>query len=167
VPTLAQRDTPHPPPDVTNATSPSPSRYGAIRNAALQRGLAPLTDPIELDALIENLAAAALYVLGTHTGTRVHYWRDRKHQVDLVFDHPTDPMAFEIGSSPRHPVSGLREFSAQFPRFAGRCYLVTPESVLLRPRQTSTGIGTMSLEHFLLAAGRQTETALAQRLGSM
>jgi hypothetical protein len=63
-------------------------------------------------------------------------------------------------------VSGLRELASRFPRFAGRCHLVTPESTLLRPEQSRTGVGTMSLDHFLVAVGRQAEAAVAERLGA-
>ncbi|MDN5749344.1 MAG: ATP-binding protein [Pseudonocardia sp.] len=140
---------------------------GALRNAALQRGLAPLTDPVEMGALLENLAAATLHVLAQHSGVRLHHWRDRPHEVDLVLDHPTHPVAFEIGSSPRHSRAGLREFSARFPRFAGRCYVVAPEAPLIQPDEGSSGVGSLSLEHFLIAVGRQAEAALAARLGSV
>lgn len=139
---------------------------GALRNAALQRGVAPLTDPVEMGALLENLAAASLHVLAQHSGVRLHYWRDRQHEVDLVLDHPTHPVAFEIGSSPRHSRAGLREFAARFPRFAGKCWIVAPEAPLLQPDEGASGVGTMSMEHFLVAVGRQSEEALARRLGS-
>ncbi|MGQ0773107.1 MAG: hypothetical protein ACT4NY_01590 [Pseudonocardiales bacterium] len=65
-----------------------------------RRGLAPLHDPVERGALLENLAAATLHTLALHSGIRLHYWRDRSVEVDLVFDHPTEPMAFEIEYKP-------------------------------------------------------------------
>lgn len=99
---------------------------GAVRNAALQRGLAPLHDPVETGTLLENLAAATLHTLALHSGIRLHYWRDRTTEVDLVFDHPTQPLAFEVAASPRHSVVDLRALAERFPRFAGRCYLVAP-----------------------------------------
>ena len=137
---------------------------GALRNAALQRGLAPLSDPVEMGALIENLAAATLHVLAQHSGLRLHHWRDGRHEVDLVLDHPTHPVAFEIGSSPRHSRAGLKAFAERFPRFAGRCWVVAPEAPVLLPREGSDGIGSLPLEHFLIAVGRQAEHALARRL---
>ncbi len=101
---------------------------GAVRNAALQRGLAPLHDPVETGVLLENLAAATLHSLALHSGIRLHYWRDRTVEVNLVFDHPTEPMAFEVAASTRHSIAGLRALAERFPRFAGRCYLVAPEA---------------------------------------
>jgi len=139
---------------------------GAVRNAALQRGLAPLHDPVETGALLENLAAATLHTLALHSGIRLYYWRDRTVEVDLVFDHPTEPMAFEIASSPRHPTTGLRALAERFPRFAGRCYLVAPEAPFLHPHATSSGVGNLPLDQFLLAVGRQAEAAMIRNLWS-
>lgn len=139
---------------------------GAVRNAALQRGIAPLHDPVETGMLLENLAAATLHALALHSGVRLHYWRDRGIEVDLVFDHPAAPMAFEIATSPRHQVSGLRALIDRFPRFAGQCYLVAPGAPLLHPDAASTGVGSLPLDHFLLAAGRQAEAAVTRNLGA-
>ncbi|MGH3913736.1 MAG: ATP-binding protein [Pseudonocardiaceae bacterium] len=137
---------------------------GAVRNAALQRGLAPLHDPVEMGALLENLAATTLHTLALHSGIRLYYWRDRTVEVDLVLDHPTEPMAFEIAASSRHSIAGLRALAERFPRFAGRCYLVAPDAPLLHPPATSSGVGSLPLDQFLLAAGRQAEAAMAQNL---
>lgn len=137
---------------------------GAIRNAALQRGMAPLTDPIETGVLLENLAAATLHALALYSGVRLHHWRDGKREVDLVLDDPSAPLAFEIGSSPRHPVDGLRAFAERFPRFAGGCYLVAPDAPLLAPEEAASGVGSVPLDHFLVAAGRQAEAAMARSL---
>lgn len=137
---------------------------GAVRNAALQRGLAPLGDPVETGALLENLAAATLHTLALHSGTRLYYWRDRTVEVDLLFDHPTEPMAFEIAASPRHSTIGLRALAERFPRFAGRCYLVAPEAPLLHPQLASSGVGSLPLDQFLLAVGRQAESAMTRNL---
>lgn len=132
----------------------------------MQRGLAPLHDPVERGALLENLAAATLHTLALHSGIRLHYWRDRTVEVDLVFDHPTEPMAFEIATSPRHSTAGLRAFAERFPRFVGRCYLVAPEASLLHPHAVSSGVGSLPLDQFLLAVGRQAEAAMVRNLWS-
>jgi predicted AAA+ superfamily ATPase len=137
---------------------------GAVRNAALQRGLAPLDDPPELGLLIENLAAATLRSLALHEGVRLHHWREGRDEVDLVFDHPSEPLAFEIGSSPEHSRRGLQAFAARHPRFAGRCYLVAPRAFVAHPPATSSGVGTLPLDLFLLVVGAQAERALADRL---
>ena len=81
---------------------------GAIRNAALQRGLAPLSNNIEMGELLENLVATTLRSLALHANVRLYHWRDGKQEVDLVFDHPDQPMAFEIGSSPDHSRAGMQ-----------------------------------------------------------
>lgn len=137
---------------------------GAVRNAALQRGLAPLHDPVETGTLLENLVATTLHTLALHSGIRLHYWRDRAIEVDLVFDHPTEPMAFEVAASTSHSIVGLRTLVERFPRFAGRCYLVAPEAPLLHPHATSSGVGSLPLDQFLIAAGSQAEAAMTRNL---
>lgn len=139
---------------------------GAIRNAALQRGLTPLADPTELGALLENLVAATVRSLALHTGVRLHHWRDGKHEVDLIFDDPGQPLAFEIGSSPDHPRTGLIALREKHPRFRGRCYIVAPQASVTQPDATATGIGTLPLDLFLQVVGAQAEAALAARLGT-
>ena len=139
---------------------------GAIRNAALQRGLAPLDNPTELGVLLENLVAATVRSLALHTGVRLHHWRDGKHEVDLIFDHPDQPLAFEIGSSPDHPRAGMMALHEKHPRFRGRCYLVAPQATVTRPEATATGIGTLPLDLFLQVVGAQAEAALAASLGT-
>ena len=137
---------------------------GAIRNAALQRGLAPLDNPVELGTLLENLVAATLRSLSLHVGVRLHHWREGKHEIDLVFDHPDKPLAFEIGSSPDHSRAGARAFRERHPRFAGRCYLVAPQASVTHPETTAAGVGTLPLDLFLLAVGAQAEQGLARNL---
>jgi predicted AAA+ superfamily ATPase len=138
---------------------------GAIRNAALQRGLAPLDNPVELGMLLENLVAANLRSLALQTGARIHHWRDGKYEVDLVYDQPEDPLAFEIGSSPDHPRGGLRAFIERHPRFEGRGYLVTPQVAVTPPSPATGGIGSVPLDLFLEVLGAQAEAALAVNLG--
>jgi predicted AAA+ superfamily ATPase len=138
---------------------------GAVRNAALQRGLAPLDNPTELGLLLENLVAATLHALAVHSDVRLFHWRDGRFEVDFVLDHPTAPLAFEVGSSPDHPRTGLKALADRYSRFAGRCYLVAPRTALVRPDQTASGIGTIPLDTFLIAVSRQAEAALLSRLG--
>lgn len=137
---------------------------GAIRNAALQRGLAPLDNPVELGTLLENLVAATIRSLSLHAGVRLYHWRDGKDEIDLVFDHPDQPLAFEIGSSPDHSRAGAQAFVERHPRFAGRCYLVAPQAPVAHPTTTASGIGTLPLDLLLLAVGAQAEQALGQNL---
>lgn len=137
---------------------------GAIRNAALQRGLAPLDNPVELGALLENLIAATLRSLSLHAGVRLYHWRDGKHEIDLVFDHPDLPLAFEIGSSPDHSRAGVQAFMERHPKFVGRCYLVAPQVPVTHPGATASGVGTLPLDLFLLAIGAQAEQSLARNL---
>jgi len=137
---------------------------GAIRNAALQRGLAPLDYPNELGMLLENLVAATLHSLAIHSGVRLFYWRDGKHEVDLLLDHPEVPLAFEIGSSADHHRTGLAALAERYPRFQGRCYLAAAHAPLIYPSQSASGVGTLPLDLFLVACARQAEAALALRL---
>lgn len=140
---------------------------GAARNAALQRGLAPLDDPSEMGVLLENAAAAALHALAEQSGHRLFHWRDRnKHEVDLVLDDPAGPLAFEIGSSVRHSRSGLAALMDRHPRFRGGCFLVTPDSPRVVPPGAESGIGTLPLDMFLLACGRQAAAGLRRRLSA-
>jgi predicted AAA+ superfamily ATPase len=139
---------------------------GAIRNAALQRGLAPLDNPTELGVLLENLVAATVRSLALHTGVRLYHWRDGKHEVDLVFDHPDQPLAFEIGSSPDHPRTGIAALHEKHPRFRGRCYFVAPQVSVTQPTATPSGIGTLPLDLFLQVVGAQADAALAASLGA-
>ena len=139
---------------------------GAIRNAALQRGLAPLDNPTELGVLLENLVAATLRSLALHTGVRLYHWREGKHEVDLIFDHPELPLAFEIGLSPDHPRAGITALHERHPRFRGRCYVVAPQASVTQPDATASRIGTLPLDLFLQVVGAQAEAALAASLGA-
>ena len=133
---------------------------GAVRNAALHRGLALLEDPVEMGALLENLASSSLHALAQRTDIRLFHWRDGKHEVDLVFAHPDRPLAFEIASSPKHSRSGLRALIKRHPRFRGGCYLVAPQAPVFNP--DDSGIGTLPLDMLLLAVGTQTNRHLAR-----
>ena len=136
---------------------------GAVRNAALQRGVGPLTDAEEMGLLFENLAAGHLHALARQTQVRLYHWREGRHEVDLVYDHPEQPLAFEIASSVRHSTAGLQRFVERFPRFRGRCHLVSPDAPAAPPDRR-TGIGLLPLDLLLLAASRQADRALALRL---
>lgn len=138
---------------------------GAVRNAALQRGVAPLSDPVEMGVLMENLAASHLHALSQHSQVRLYHWRSGNDEVDLVFDHPESPMAFEIGSSAGHRRSGLHRFIERYPRFKGRCYVVAPEILARSAAAAADGVGTISLDLFLLAVSAQAESELRSRLG--
>lgn len=139
---------------------------GAIRNAALQRGLAPLDNPEEQGTLVENLVAATLRSLALHTGSRLYHWREGKHEVDLVLDHPERPLALEVASSPQHSRTGLQVFAERHPRFRRGTYLVTPQAAVIHPEATPSGVGTVPLDLLLLLASAQAEAALAHGLGT-
>jgi predicted AAA+ superfamily ATPase len=139
---------------------------GAVRNAALQRGLAPLDDPAEMGVLLENLVAATLHTLATQAGLRLFHWREGRTEVDLVVDDPNGPLAFEVATSPRHPRTGLRALMARHPRFRGGCYIVAPRARVELPSASPDDIGTLPLDLFLIACGRHAEAALLARLGT-
>lgn len=136
----------------------------AVRNAALQRGTAPLDDDTEMGLLRENLAAAHLKALAAQTQARLYHWRAGRDEVDLVYDHPQQPLAFEVASSPGHHRHGLRAFAEQHPRFAGGCYLVSP-SAPLTPA-SSERIGSLPFDLYLLLVSQQAERALHEHLGT-
>lgn len=138
---------------------------GAVRNAALHRGLAPLGDTVEQGLLLENLVAASLRSLAVLSGFRLHHWRDGSREVDLILDHPGKPLAFEIASSPSHSRVGLQALIERHPRFEGRAYLVAPQSPVAHPQSSRSGIGSLPVDDLLLAVGAQAHQALIDRVG--
>jgi predicted AAA+ superfamily ATPase len=137
---------------------------GAVRNAALQRGLGPLNDLSEMGLLIENLVAGHLHALSQQTQVRIYHWRQGNDEVDLIYDHPERPLAFEIGSSASHHRRGLKAFMQRFPRFKGRVFLVAPDLLPRSPSDRSEHVGTLPLDLLLLALGAQAEKVLMDRL---
>ena len=137
----------------------------AVRNAALHRGLAPLSDPDEQGRLLENLAAATVNTLAAHAGVRLHHWRDGNREVDLIYDDPRQPLAFEIASSPSHSLRGLEALIERHHRFRGNSYLIAPQATMIHPHDDSRGIGMLPLDTFLLAVGAQAHQAMLARLG--
>jgi predicted AAA+ superfamily ATPase len=138
---------------------------GAVRNAALQRGLGPLTDTAEMGLLIENLVAAHLHALGQQAQVRVHYWRRGGDEVDFIYDHPTAPLAFEVGMSASHSRKGLQALKQAFPKFNHRCFVVSPDANLKSPESAFDGIGTLPIDLLLVAISSQAAQNLQHQLG--
>jgi len=139
---------------------------GAVRNAALQRGIAPLTDMVEMGLPMENLVAGHLHALSQQSQVRLYHWREGNDEVGLIYDHPEAPLAFEIGSSLRHGRGSFRKFIERFPRFRGRCFLVVPHVVSTRPAENSDEVGTLPLDLLLLVISAQAENESAIRFAS-
>jgi predicted AAA+ superfamily ATPase len=137
---------------------------GAVRNAALQRGVGPLYDDYEMGLLAENMAAGHLFAESQQSQVRLYHWRDKRDEIDLVYDHPDGPLAFEMASSAGHHRKGIRAFMSRFPRFEGRCYLVAPDAPARRPEDELDRIGALPLDLFLLAVSAQAERGLKNRL---
>jgi len=137
---------------------------GALRNAALLRGLAPLKDPAEMGILLENSAAAHLHALSQLTSIRTFYWRDKKNEVDLIYDDPNGPLAFEITASSQHKTNSLHELQERYPTFDDGAYLITPDAIPTHPSQNTQRIGRLPFDLFLLAVGIHAENALQQRI---
>lgn len=137
----------------------------AVRNAALQRGIAPLSDPAEMGVLLENMVASHLHALAQQSGVRLYHWRERKQEVDLVYDHPTEPLVIEVASGRRHSIRSLKALQAKYPRFRGRCYIVAPNVQPAMPKPDGT-IGRVPLDLFLIAAGVQAEHDLSRQLAT-
>jgi predicted AAA+ superfamily ATPase len=114
--------------------------------------------------LIENMAASHLHALGEQSQTRLYYWRDKNDEIDLIYDHPDHPVAFEVARSSSHHRRGIAAFTARYPRFEGRCYLISENGNLSRPHDNWDHIGTIPLDLFLLIVGSQAEKELAARL---
>jgi predicted AAA+ superfamily ATPase len=122
-----------------------------------------LSDHAEMGLLLENMVAGHLHALVQESQIRLYHWREKNAEIDLVFDHPEQPLAFEIGMSGAHHRKGIAEFVARFPRFQKRCYLVAPDLEARRPQDSWDDIGSLPLDLLLLAAGAQMEQALAKR----
>ena len=137
---------------------------GAVRNAALQRGAAPLEDETELGYLRENMAGAHLYALSQQSGVRLFHWRHSNNEVDFVYDDADSPLAFEVSSTQSHSRAGLRTLVAEHPRFEGGCYLVAPGAPVIPAPSGSDGIGSLPYTVFLAAVGMQAEHELRSRL---
>ncbi len=136
---------------------------GALRNAALLRGLSPMNNPHEMGLLVENMAASHLRALAYQENVRLFHWRLKENcEVDLVYDHPDDPVAFEITSATSHHQRGIAAFQRKFSRFKGRCYLVSDSAEVAAPQPGSPG--RLPLDLFFLAVGRQEQSALENRI---
>lgn len=135
----------------------------AIRNAALLRGIAPLNDSAEMGLLIENMAASHLRALAHQEGVRLYHWRNNNNEIDLVYDHPDAPVAFEITVSRSHTERGIRSFQERFPRFREKCYLVSMNATPRAPQGDTPGV--ISLDDLLIVVGRQEHKALQDRIG--
>jgi hypothetical protein len=75
-------------------------------------------------------------------------------------------MAFEIASSARHSRVGLRRFIEEHPRFKGKSYVVAPEIGMTAAETSPDGIGTLPLDHYLIAVSAQSAWELRRRLGA-
>ncbi|MBD3672882.1 MAG: ATP-binding protein [Planctomycetaceae bacterium] len=135
---------------------------GAVRNAALLRGMRPLDSNEEMGHLVENMVASHLFSLAEQSGVRLYHWRHGKQEVDLVYDHPEKPLAFEITLSKKHNRKGIQAFTRKFPRFKNRCYLVGPSLVPQLPADNSPG--SLPLDDFLVLVGQQAQSALEQNV---
>ncbi len=138
----------------------------AIRNAALLKEKDQIfNEPAELGKIQENLVASHLHHLGKQSSIRLYHWKRGKHEVDLVYDDPNQPLAFEIGTSKNHPQSGLKKFLKENPKFQKGVYYVAPDLQFLSPKDSSSGIGELPLDLLLLAIGLQQDKTLSFLLG--
>ena len=140
---------------------------GAVRNAALQRGIGPLTDPTETGFLIENSVASHLYALSIQNDARLFHWREKQQEIDFVYEYGNDQLAFEVTQSARHHLKGINAFRDRYPVFKDRCYIISAQSSAAElPQDNSHGIGRIPLDYFLIAVSRCIGCALADRLGT-
>ena len=140
----------------------------ALRSAILQHPPFWREDPSEQGKVVETLAASHLHTLGRQEGVRAFHWRYKnRFEVDLVYDHPRAPLAFEVSLSRSHDRHGLRAFMEQNPRFKGQCYVVVARNALaIPPEESRDGIGELPLDLFLMAVGRQHDRAVETWLGA-
>ena len=135
---------------------------GAVRNAALLRGVSLLEDTGETGLLLENMVGAHLRTLGYHTRNHLYYWRDGKYEADFIYDHPDHPVAVEVASSRNHSRKGLIRLMERHPQFRGACYMVSPDAVKIHPNGSPDGVGSIPLDLFLLCVSAQAERALRE-----
>lgn len=136
---------------------------GAVRNAALLRGIAPISDPQEMGLLVENMAASHLRALAYQEDVRLYHWKQKaKCEVDFVYDHPDDPLAFEVTGADSHTQKGIVSFQDKFPKFRGSCYVVSESREVSNP--TIDAPGRLPLDLFFLLVGRQEQYALEARI---
>ena len=130
----------------------------------MQRGLAALDDPVEMGLLLENLVAGSLRTLANHAGIRLHHWREGRNEVDLIYDDPRAPLAFEVASSPDHSRAGLEALIERHQQFRGSSFLVAPKAPMVPAQSSDCGIGSLPLDPFLVAVGAQSHRAMMNRL---
>lgn len=139
----------------------------ALRNATLLTKVTAQSDPADFGHMLENMVVSALFSLAEQARCHLHHWRYGKggqYEVDVIYNDFNGPLAFEVGSSPKSSLPGLRALIDKYPQFKGGCYLITPNSPI-RPAETSpTGIGSLPLDTFLLATDAQAMHALNRRL---
>lgn len=135
---------------------------GAVRNAALLRGIAALDGGSEMGTLYENAVATHLHACARQLGGRLYYWRQGRSEVDFVLQWGREVAAFEVGSSSKHSTKGLKQLVERHPAFAGRCFLVSPEPVSRVPDDARPG--HIQLSSMLEAASQVADVALRLQL---
>lgn len=138
----------------------------AVRNAALQRGITPLNDPSELGHLYENTIAAHLFSLAQQTHVRLYHWREGKSEVDFVYDHPSHPIALEIGSSAKHSLKGIKALCKKHPKFKGSSFLAYPNATPHKPNPETGSPGHVPLEACVTLISQHATLALKQKLSN-
>ena len=137
----------------------------ALRNAILRRNVSLSSDPTEYGHVIENLVVSSLQSLAEQTRFRLYYWRNGKHEVDVIYDDVNGPLAFEVGLSSNHSLSGLSALIEKYSKFHGNSYLVSPQPDFIAAQTSPNGIGKLPLDLFLLAVDLQASHALKRRFG--
>jgi predicted AAA+ superfamily ATPase len=134
----------------------------ALRNAALQRGIAPLHDPAETGILYENAVASHLDAYCRARRHRLYHWRDGKYEVDFVVGHPTKPVAIEVTGGRRHTMSGLEMLLSRYKSFGERAWLIGATTEPQDPSELPGRVrpGKAPLAEWLLNCGLATDAAL-------
>src|SRR5262249_38782176 len=106
-----------------------------------------------------------LFALRQQSQVRLFHWRDKEDEVDLIYDHPDQPMAIEITKSKGHTKRGLFTLAARYEKFAGNCFIVSPRSpVKINPEDLFDSVGAIPFNMFLLAVSAHAENELERRL---
>jgi len=135
----------------------------ALRNAVLRRPVSSNHDPADYGHIMENLVVSSLKTLAEQTRFRLYHWRDRKAEVDVIYNDLNGPLAFEVGLSPRHSLSGLSALIEKCPEFHGNSYLVSPSVHFQAANLSPNGIGTIPLDLLLLAVDLQASHMMKLR----
>lgn len=138
----------------------------ALRNAVLRYIGSREHAAADFGHMLENLVVSSLFSLAEQTRFRLYHWRHGKagaHEVDVIYNDVNHPLAFEVGASSDHSLSGLHALIDKHPKFFASSYLVSPNAPFRPAGLSPNGIGSLPLDLLLMVCDLQASHALYQR----